>query len=235
MSFQMIHMEIAYRLLNKLPQINNPAEFILGSVAPDSVHMSPSYDVSKKVVSHMFEGCGPWSDTQDYKRWKSNIKNVFESVYIKSDIEERRDFVLGLCVHCLTDYWNDVKIWKRLQGEYLPSMEFEVFRNAYYPEAQGIDQWLYQNSKNTNIIREMLMKAKAFDVKELVAKDNIEKQRSHLLNVQYNVEMIDISSYQFLSAEDIYEFIDFVVDDIEKTIKSWLRELEDTWKNPHLN
>lgn len=228
MSFQMIHMEIAYRLLNKLPQINNSAEFILGSVAPDSVHMSPSYDVSKKVVSHMFEGCGPWSDTQDYKRWKSNIKNVFESVYIKSDIEERRDFVLGLCVHCLTDYWNDVKIWKRLQGEYLPSMEFEVFRNAYYPEAQGIDQWLYQNSKNTNIIREMLMKAKAFDVKELVAKDNIEKQRSHLLNVQYNVEMIDISSYQFLSAEDIYEFIDFVVDDIEKTIKSWLRELEDT-------
>ena len=228
MSFQMIHMEIAYRLLNKLPQINNSAEFILGSVAPDSVHMSPSYDVSKKVVSHMFEGCGPWSDTQDYKRWKSNIKNVFESVYIKSDIEERRDFVLGLCVHCLTDYWNDVKIWKRLQGEYLPSMEFEVFRNAYYPEAQGIDQWLYQNSKNTNIIREMLMKAKAFDVKELVAKDNIEKQRSHLLNVQYNVEMIDISSYQFLSAEDIYEFIDFVVDDIERTIKSWLRELEDT-------
>lgn len=29
-----------------------------------------------------FEGCGPWSATQDYKRWKSNIKNVFEKKYI---------------------------------------------------------------------------------------------------------------------------------------------------------
>lgn len=228
MSFQMIHMEIAYRLLNELPQINNPAEFILGSVAPDSVHMSPSYDVSKKVISHMFEGCGPWSDTQDYKRWKSNIKNVFESVYIKSAREEYRDFVLGLCVHCLTDYWNDIKIWKRLQGEYIPPMEFEVSKNAYYPEAQGIDKWLYQNSRNTQTVRDMLMKAKAFDVEELAVKENVEKQRSHLLNVQYNVETIDISNYQFLSTEDISEFIDFVVDDIAKTIKSWQRELENT-------
>lgn len=136
--------------------------------------------------------------------------------------------MLGLCVHCLTDYWNDIKIWKRLQGEYIPSMEFEAFRNAYYPEAQGIDQWLYQNSKNTKTIREMLMKAKAFDVEELVAKDNIEKQRNHLLNVQYEVETIDISNYQFLSERNILEFINFVVDDIAKTIKSWKRTLEDT-------
>lgn len=49
MAFQMIHMEIAYRLLNRIPQIENPAEFILGSVAPDSVHMNPNYDVSMKV------------------------------------------------------------------------------------------------------------------------------------------------------------------------------------------
>ena len=32
-----------------------------------------------------FEGCGPWSDTQDYKRWKSNIKNVFEKIYISQN------------------------------------------------------------------------------------------------------------------------------------------------------
>lgn len=224
----MIHMEIAYRLLKNLPQIESPAEFILGSVAPDSVHMSPNYDVSKKVISHMFERCGSWSDTQDYVRWKTNINGVFENIYLKSESREYRDFVLGLCVHCLTDYWNDIKIWKRLQSEYVPPMEFEVFRKAYYPEAQGIDQWLYQNSKNTKTIREMLMKAKVFDVNELVVKDNIEKQRSHLLNVQYDVETMDISNYQFISAKDIAEFIDFVVDDIAKTIASWQMTSEDT-------
>lgn len=72
MAFQMIHMEIAYRLLKRIPPISNPAEFILGSVAPDSVHMNPDYDVNMKVKSHMFEGCGKWSDTQDYQLWKRN-------------------------------------------------------------------------------------------------------------------------------------------------------------------
>ena len=46
MVFQMIHIEVAYRLLNQIPQIKNPAEFILGSVAPDSVHMNLNYDIS---------------------------------------------------------------------------------------------------------------------------------------------------------------------------------------------
>ena len=45
MAFQMIHMEIAYRLLKRISPISNPAEFIIGSVAPDSVHMNPDYDV----------------------------------------------------------------------------------------------------------------------------------------------------------------------------------------------
>ena len=67
MAFQMIHMEIAYRLLERIPQIPNAAEFILGSVAPDSVHMNPDYNVSMKIKSHMFEGCGKWGDTQDYQ------------------------------------------------------------------------------------------------------------------------------------------------------------------------
>ena len=53
MAFQMIHMEIAYRLLERIPQIPNAAEFILGSVAPDSVHMNPDYNVSMKVKSHI--------------------------------------------------------------------------------------------------------------------------------------------------------------------------------------
>ena len=48
MAYQMIHMEVAYRLLDRLPWIKEKADFILGSVAPDSVHMNPAYQVSMK-------------------------------------------------------------------------------------------------------------------------------------------------------------------------------------------
>lgn len=42
------------------------------------------------------------------------------------------DFVVGLCAHCLTDYWNDIMIGKKLQKEYIPPMKLEEFRDAYY-------------------------------------------------------------------------------------------------------
>ena len=220
MAYQMIHMEVAYRLLEQIPQIENAAEFVLGSVAPDSVHMNPTFDIGMKVKSHMFEGCGKWSNTQDYQRWRSNIKSVFCDVLAEKERTDYIDFGIGLCVHCLTDYWNDIKIWKRLQKENIPPMKFEEFRDAYYREARGIDSWLYQNSKNTETIREMLSKAKPFDVEGLVREEYVEQQRDHLLNVQYDVETVDISEYCFLSADVIEEFIDFVVNDLAKTICS---------------
>ena len=216
----MIHMEIAYRLLEQIPQIENAAEFIMGSVAPDSVHMHPEYEVSMKIRSHMFEGCGKWSDTQDYQRWERNISSIFRKYCDEKEQIDYRDFVIGLCVHCLTDYWNDIKIWRKLQKEYIPPMKLEEFRDAYYPEAQGIDKWLYQNSKNTEVIRAMISSAKAFDVDGLVDKELVEKQRSHLLNVQYDVDIVDISKYQFLSADIIADFIEFAVEEIAKTINS---------------
>ena len=39
MSFQMIHMEIAYRVMEKLSLTEGREAFMLGSVAPDAVHM----------------------------------------------------------------------------------------------------------------------------------------------------------------------------------------------------
>ena len=221
MAYQMIHMEVAYRLLEQIPQIENAAEFVLGSVAPDSVHMAPNFDIAMKIKSHMFEGCGKWSDTQDYDRWRSNIKSVFCSILYEKESTDYRDFGIGLCVHCLTDYWNDIKIWRKFQKEYIPPMNTESFRESYYQEARGIDRWLYQNSTHTEHIREMLLNAKSFDVEGLVKKVDIEQQRDHLLNVQYAVEAVDISEYRFLSPGFIEDFIDFVVDDIAKTLVSW--------------
>ncbi|MDE5866821.1 MAG: hypothetical protein K2H31_09515 [Lachnospiraceae bacterium] len=219
MAFQMIHMEIAYRLLEQISQIENAAEFILGSVAPDSVHMNPHFEIGMKVQSHMFEGCGKWSDTQDYVRWRSNIENVLHKYTDTGKSTVYRDFVFGLCVHCLTDYWNDIKIWRNLQKEYIPPMEFTEFREAYYPEARGIDLWLHQNGKNTKSIMEMLDRSVAFDIVGLVNKDDIEKQKEHLLNVQYNVDTVDISKYRFLSADFLEDFIEFNVNDIKETLQ----------------
>ena len=219
MAFQMIHMEIAYRLLERMPQITDPARFILGSVAPDSVHMNPDYNIDMKIKSHMFQGCGPWSDTQDYPLWEKNIQSFYEVIAGREQGD--RDFGIGICVHCLTDYWNDRKIWRSLQHKYIPPMSLEEFRESYYPEARGIDQWLYQNSKNTQQIRELLSEAPVMEIERMITKEDVERQKYHLLNIQYDVAGIDISKYRYLSASSIEDFIEFTVNAIEETISGW--------------
>ncbi len=126
----------------------------------------------------------------------------------------------------MTDYWNDIKIWRNLQRRNIPPMNIDEFKKAYYPEAQGIDIWLYQNSKNTKVIRKMLSEALAMDIEGIIHKEDVERQRNHLLNIQYDVDRVDISNYQYLSANDIHEFIEFTVNDIAETILEWLEECE---------
>lgn len=221
MSLQMIHMEIAYRLLEYLPQIEHPAEFILGSVAPDAVHMNPHYDVKSKVKSHLFEDCGPWGDTQDYGQWQSNIGAYFERIAAAQEEPARRDFSIGICVHCLTDRWNDIRIWRKAQSEFLPTMPFAAFKEIFYQEQRSIDNWLYQNSGNTSEIRKLLADAKSFVIEDLVDGEEIEVLRKHLLTVQYDVEKVDITNNRFFTAEKIEDFMTFTVDAIRETLAEW--------------
>lgn len=215
MSLQMIHMEIAYRLLQYLPQVKHPAEFILGSVAPDAVHMASQFDVNRKVSSHLFEGCGPWGDTQDYERWRHNINAFLEKVLIVETASAHRDFEFGICVHCLTDYWNDLEIWRKAQRVYLPKMAFGEFKESYYRELRNIDWWLYQNSKNTAAVREMLAAAASFAIEGLVDREELERQRAHLLYEQYEVEKVDITQNHFFTTERIENFMTFVADEVK--------------------
>ncbi len=219
MAFQMIHMEVAYQLLQRIHGITNPANFILGAVAPDSVHMNPDYEVCHKVHSHLFEECGPWGDTQDYDRWIQNILHFWNDYGRQLSDPNEKSFALGICVHCLTDYCNDLLIWRKMQKIYLPTMTLEDFRAAYYPEAAGIDRWLYQNSPNAAVIRRLLSEGQGYEMGDLLNLDHIGKMKQHLLYTQYAVEAIDISDYHFLSEEILWTFIRDTIVEIEKRVR----------------
>ena len=72
----------------------------------------------------------------------------------------------------------------------------------------------------------MLSEAIALNIEGIVNKEDIERQRNHLLNTQYNADMVEISTYRYLSANDISDFIEFTVNDIAKTILRWFKRGE---------
>lgn len=219
MAFQMIHMEVAYRLIEPL-LIKYPAEFILGSVAPDSVHMSKDYRVEDKIHSHLFEGCGPWGDTRDYDRWLANIKAYYQSKKAPEASPEQ-DFIKGIIVHCLTDYCNDLDIWRKLQKPYLSQMTLEEFRSIFNPEAFGIDQWLFHTSEHSTECLKLLEEGQAFSLDFPLSLENIETERHHLSKEQYATKLPDISTFKLISGEFLLAFLDSTVVFIKDRFKDY--------------
>ena len=205
MAYQMIHMEAAYRLLEKLPWISQKADFILGSVAPDSVHMDPAYQIAMKETSHLFTGSGEWGNTGDFENWDRNIRACWLTQRQKES--GGRDFAAGVCVHCWTDLIYARDIWMKLRHHYTPIMGFDTFQKAYSVEARGIDLWLWQNSPNTMEIKELLEAGTFYPMAGLHSSANMSRLKENLLHHQYEGEKVDVSDYQYVPEAVIREFI----------------------------
>ncbi|WP_050008155.1 inositol monophosphatase family protein [Butyrivibrio sp. WCE2006] len=221
MAGQITHMEIARRLIDKLGIDEGKEEFILGSVAPDSVHFDEDY-LSKKIHSHLFENCGPWGDTQNYDNWIENIRTFWTGYVVNEKNSIQRSFYIGIVVHCLTDYWNDLLIWRALQKKMIPPMTYDGFKEAYSPESNRIDRWLYQNIESADQIMNLLENSHETDFEDYLKAACITKMKRHLIDVQYNLpDPIDVSGHKFYKSDMMLKFVSEVPDRICEQIKEF--------------
>lgn len=214
MPYPMIHMEIACRLLDKLTWIEAPGDFILGSAAPDSVHFRQGYEVRMKEASHLWN-CGPrWGMTTESEKWKQNIIQFWETH--KND--ENRDFYAGYCVHILTDWLNDLRIWSPFRDGMEGGSDVEMYVR-YYEEAHGIDQWLYHTSGNTEKIWMLLEKGVGRTIAGCALAEDIKRQQSSLLTEQFASKAApDVQGYYYCTEKVIRSFIEECVEEIPKEI-----------------
>lgn len=214
-------MVVAHKLMEPLKVDAFREEFILGSVAPDSVHFSEDY-LPKKVHSHIFENCGPWGDTQDYDQWIANIRAFWNKYVLPEKENAKKALYLGITVHCLTDYWNDLLIWRALQKKMIPPMTYEGFREEYYPESTRVDRFLFQDCGYGPEILELLRNSKEADFEDYLRAIEISKMKDHLINVQYNLpDPIDVSGHKYYTREMLYEFLDEAKQRILEQIKEF--------------
>ncbi len=221
MAGQMTHMEVAYRVAEKLEISEGRAEFILGSVAPDAISDSVPF-LETKVHTHLFEGCGPWGDTWDYDRWLLNI-DAFWNEYGPSETDiKRKMLILGICVHCLTDHCNDLLVWRKAQKMCMPPLTRDEFKAVYYPDMKKVGLWLYQNSENTPEIFRLLSESAEIEIGDYAHEEDLRDIKSHLINVQYNAsEPVDVSDCKYCTAEQMLEFIDICTDRIVNRINTY--------------
>lgn len=217
MPYPMVHLETAYQLSGQFDWIEKPGDFLLGSVAPDAVHFHENYDVHQKEISHIWD-CGPiWGVTLESEKWINNIR-IFWKQHRK---DAERDFIAGYCVHLLTDWMNDLRMWAPFRERIVAGADYgQIYENSKYrEEAYGFDKWMYQSNAHTAEIRKLLSEGQVYGLPGYILAEDLARQKQSLLTEQYaGKKDYDISAYEYFTKEVIDSFIAECIEVITKEI-----------------
>jgi hypothetical protein len=180
-----------------------PCDFMLGALAPDSVHFRGNYNSDMKKKSHLCVGDEKWGRLTNNQEW---LKSVFAFLQENKHIE-KIDFIYGYCSHIIADIQNNIKIWTPFLIENKEDLE-KGKGSIYHRESYDIDYALYLLNPQQKVIWEMLEDATGFDIPNVVIDEEIDKMKHDLLHRQFlNRKSADISSNKYVTLSSIQEFI----------------------------
>lgn len=203
MPFPMVHLSIARNILGAAHHIKNPCQFMLGSIAPDSVHFRPDFNSDMKKVSHLVVGDERWGYVTDNAGWKENVLTFLD---LMRDFEDT-DFILGYCAHILADIKHNVEIWTPFRLEHQHELDSGQ-GSALHREAIEVDFELYRTCPERPEIWALLERAQAVDIPGIVRSSDIERAKSHLLHRQYlGRKPVDVSAYKYVTVKSMTDFV----------------------------
>lgn len=203
MPFPMVHWCIAYNILSNTPQIKKPCDFMLGAIAPDSVHFRENYDSSMKKISHLCVGNQKWGEVTNNQEW---LENVLDFLKENKD-SEVTDFVYGYCSHIIADIQNNIKIWIPFRLGNKNALE-KGAGSVYHQEAYAVDYSIYLLHPQHTEIWEMLENASGYDIPNVVVGNEINKMKDSIIHTQFiNREVGDLSLNKYATLPGMQKFI----------------------------
>ena len=203
MPFPMTHLIIARNILNATSQIKNPAQFMLGSIAPDAVHFRPDFESDMKKVSHLVVGEERWGWVTDNAGWRENVLTFLDLMK-----DEDPDFILGYCAHILADIKHNVEIWTPFRIEHEHELKSGQ-GSALHREAVEVDFELYRTCPDRPKMWGLLERARPIDIPGIVEASDIERARAHLLYKQYEGRQpVDMSGYKHVTVKTMIDLIE---------------------------
>lgn len=221
MPFTMTHLIIAEKIQNRFPGlIHNLPQFYLGSIAPDAVHNRKDYCSDFKKASHLCVGEEEWGLITNHKEWEESLLQFLK----RQAGTEYRDFIFGYCSHILGDLYNSLTVYIPLR---LRSLEKNLtnFRETYYEECNKVDINLALSYKGSMDFWQQLKQSEGMDLKDLVLKEEMEKQKYNIQNCWYGqTELPDCSGNHTITLEGTMEFIEEAVTFIAGIFKEHLTD-----------
>lgn len=202
MPFAMTHLYIAYNIIKKTTQIKKPNAFMLGAIAPDSVHFRNNYDSDMKFNSHLCVGNEKWGRVTNNDEWIENVLFFLQ----ENKQSQNVDFIYGYCSHILADIQNNIKVWMPFREKIRGKLKKGI-GSMYHQESYVIDYELYLHPQR-KVIWKMLENSTAFDISNIVKEVEINQMKQSILQEQFaNRESIDVSTNQYVTLSSIQKFI----------------------------
>ena len=204
MAFTMTHLIISYNTSGIFSDIiTNLPPFYLGTIAPDAVHNRAGYVSDFKKASHLITGTEKWGMVTDNDGWKDNVISFLH----KHKDTEHRDFILGYCSHILSDMYNNIKVWTPFRLKHDIELE-KGYGNIHHQESYKIDTELALMYENRGMFWHNLRKSNSIDFPDIIFADEMDKQKSNILNLWYkDIERPDLSSNKIRTLKGELEFI----------------------------
>jgi hypothetical protein len=209
MPLPMVHLAIAVQL-QPVWEPSLTSDFLLGSLAPDAIHMRPNTDRSDKKRTHF----GYSLDAADLELLQDQLVSRWASD------NPMMNFVEGYIAHILTD-----RLWLQTVVENFRSrlpfgLSMEDQRSLYYQETDQIDFNLFYHEPWRPRIWSQLRTAQAVDFEELLTAAEIAGWRDRTL-VWFDQQQEPMVTPIYLTEADVREFIPQAAETIGGYLAAW--------------
>lgn len=210
MPLPMVHLLLAEKIgedLGKEPD----AAFLLGSIAPDAIHMRPGTNRHDKHVTHFFRG-KQWDKSEVAWHWALVAQKLKEGTFATP---QERSFAEGYCIHTLLDMvWIEQVFNVLAMTLRAGSIGFEDIRTKYYAETNACDAGIYQKCSWKQAVRQQLVSVMPLGFEQLLTAPEVGLWRNNVLGKMHAYETVVPKDTFYITNTGIDTLIDRLADRI---------------------
>ncbi|WP_028552432.1 zinc dependent phospholipase C family protein [Paenibacillus sp. UNC451MF] len=211
MPLPMIHFQVA---VNYFGKEDLPAAFVLGSIAPDAIHMRKNASREDKKRSHL--------DIESEPNKLEFAQRIYAHYLNKSTDEEWKWFVRGYFAHLLTDYlWLQHVYYRFKEKAENDGLEADQIRKAYYQDTDTIDFSYYKNKQWTSEVWNKLIQSKSFSLEPYVSLDEVHYWRYRTVHWFDLLAKEPGGTPQYITEAMTEEFCAHAANSVKEIITGW--------------
>lgn len=213
MPWPMVHFSIAEQLWDQIPS----PEFLLGSIAPDAIHMREGTTRQDKGRTHLCKDDGTMPNLTDFDN--------FYNMHGRSDNQSFNLFMLGYISHIFTDLRWTESVWKdyveKVSGEF--PRQNEALKSRYNREVCQIEYHLCRSENWTDRVLASVLQAKAYSVPSLLHESEVKQYGELVVRNLRDTSNEPHIALCYITDQIVAEFIEQTVDELKELVRVWSR------------